>query len=102
MNLSTCDWNMSSDAYPIAAIRFRKGEAIDPLLANVVAALQRKGLRLGGVLQEERRDSDGCCAGTWLCDIADGSLVQISQDLGRLAQGCRLDRTALAEVAARL
>jgi hypothetical protein len=55
-----------------------------------------------GIIQEEFGGSDGVKPITRLRDVADGTLMQISQDLGPNARGCRLDPGALAEATRRL
>ncbi len=80
--------------------------ATDLCLARMVAALQGSGLRLAGGVQSAiaRTDRDLCDMELTL--LPDGPSVRISQDLGPLAEGCRLDadalETAVAEVARRL
>lgn len=86
----------------IAAIRFRDGEPVDRLFATVVTTLRVGAAHIDGILQEKNNNCDGCCATMRLRNIADGSLVQISQDRGRHGRGCRLDTSALADVAGRL
>ncbi len=74
--------------------------AIDVCLEAAVALLSAEGLRLaGGVQQNIERP------GRTRCDMAlkllpDGPLVRISQDLGSMAEGCRLDAEALEEAVA--
>ena len=86
----------------IAAIRADAGEPVDPIFADVTAALRRCGLRIGGILQEEHSGSGGARSVTRLRNLSDDTLIQISQDLGRHARGCRLDPGGLAEAARRL
>lgn len=89
-------------AYVIAEER----GATDACLAAVAARLQGQGLVLAGGVQSavERPDRDLCDMELTL--LPDGPVVKISQDLGPLAEGCRLDadalETAVAEVARRM
>ena len=80
--------------------------ATDACLAKAVALLNGSGLRLVGGVQ-----SSADRPGRDLCDmdltlLPDGPVLRISQDLGALAEGCRLDadalETAVAEVQRRL
>lgn len=93
---------MSIDTPLIAAVRATTAVPVDAILAEVAAALRSWGLNVHGILQEECADSAGTKPITRLRDIADGTLIQISQNLGRNARGCRLDSQALAEAAVRL
>ena len=79
---------------------------IDALLAEVVAQLERDGLRLAGTVQTNpaRRDRTRCDMD--LRVLPDGPVLRISQDLGEGGRGCRLDsgmlETAVLEVSRRL
>lgn len=90
------------DKPTIAAIRAKAGVPVDTILAEVASALRASGLNTAGILQEEHGGSDDSRPITRLRDISDGTLVQILQDLGRDARGCRLDAGALAEAACRV
>ena len=83
----------------IAAIRFSGGDPVDAVLEQVVMDLRSSGRRLGGFLQREIDDGENCCSVTYLENLADGSMVRISQPLGSGSRGCRLNPHALAELA---
>lgn len=83
----------------MAAVRLRTDVPVDMLFAEVVALLRPYGVKIGGVLQEDDWGADGARPVTRLRNLSDGSLIRISQDLGREARGCRLDPGALAEAA---
>lgn len=80
----------------LAAVRYRRDDAIDPLLEAVARDLQARGARVAGYVQRETAAADDCCATTWLEDLATGERHVISQSLGSGAKGCRLDPQALA------
>ncbi len=90
---------MTLDLPLIAAVVYAPGEPVDALLGAAVARLRAEGLRVAGALQAEVRDADGCCGPMRLTSLADGRETVISQNLGRLAKGCRLDPQALAGAA---
>lgn len=74
----------------------------DRLLADVAARLAAKGWPLAGAVQV----NSGGCEGE-ACDmdlkLLDGSgVIRISQSLGRLSDGCRLDPSGLEEAAGRV
>lgn len=79
---------------------------VDLMLGGLAAELRARGLRCSGTVQV---NTNGADAGPYDMDIKvlpDGPIFRISQDLGRAAQGCRLDPAALeaavGQVAARL
>lgn len=82
----------------LAAIRFAPEFHIDVVLDETVQALRGDGLRIAGVVQREKAESDGCCPVTFLEDVATGRRLRISQALGSGSRGCRLDPQALAGV----
>lgn len=93
---------MLSDMPTIAAIRTDADTSVDTIFAEVALSLSLADLRIGGILQEEHYGAGGGQPTTRLRDLHDGTLIQISQNLGRHARGCRLDPGALAGAARRL
>jgi hypothetical protein len=80
----------------LAAVRYERGFAINPLLAGVVDELRRRGYRIGGLLQQAGSDED--CAPLTLIDIRTGKRAVITQDRGKESAGCRLDPRGLADI----
>mgnify|MGYP005848794877 CR=1 FL=1 len=79
--------------------RGARGE-IDRLLAEVAARLQAEGWQLAGAVQH---NSGEICAGG-PCDMElrlldGGGTIRISQSLGALSEGCRLDPAGLEAAA---
>jgi len=93
---------MAIDIPVLAAIRATAGTPVDTTLAETAAVLRSTGMNVRGIIQEEFGGSDGIKPITRLRNVADGTLMQISQDLGPNARGCRLDPGALAEATRRL
>jgi len=93
---------MAIDIPVLAAIRAAGKTPVDATLAEAAAVLRSWGVNVRGIVQEEVDGVDGAKPTTQLRDVADGSLMQISQDLGPNARGCRLDPGALAEATRRL
>jgi len=93
---------MPVDVPVLAAIRATAKTPVDATLADAAAILRSWGMNVRGIIQEEAGGEDGSKPITRLRDVADGSLMQISQDLGRNARGCRLDPGALAAATRRL
>lgn len=70
--------------------------AADTLLTEVAERLMAEGWPLAGAVQA---NPDGASGGKCHMDLhvlASGEVVRISQDLGALARGCRLDAGGLA------
>jgi hypothetical protein len=93
---------MSIETPVLAAIRATAGTAVDTILAEAAAVLRSWDVNVQGIVQEEFFGPEGTKPITRLRDVADGSLMQISQDLGPNARGCRLDPGALAAATRRL
>lgn len=67
----------------------------DLMLNHLAQSLQRRGLRICGVVQiNTERETDGPCDMD-VSVLPDGPVLRISQSLGRNATGCRLDPAAL-------
>lgn len=81
----------------LAAIHYEAGFRIDEFLASISILLRARGIRLGGAIQLNELDAVNSCSAMTLVDLASGERIGISQDLGSLAQGCRLDTRGLAE-----
>jgi hypothetical protein len=85
---------------PICVIAYRTDERPDDAVAAAVAALLARGFKVRGLLQEGSEGGPSCCATLFLEDIGSGRRVEIFQNRGREARGCRLDASGLAEAAA--
>lgn len=77
----------------LAAIIFEDGEPIDALFARLRNMVAEKGFRVGGLLQEP------CGELVFVTHIDSGKRIDLMQNLGACAEGCRLDTAALAEAA---
>ena len=78
---------------PLAAVIYDEGDPIDAIFAQVRAALEARGQKVGGVAQTP------CAETIYAVHIDSGRTFDLMQDLGPCASGCRLDSGALAEVA---
>jgi hypothetical protein len=69
----------------------------DRLLAEVAAVLQREGVALAGVVQvnDEYDPARPCHMDLHILD--GGEVIRISQNLGALSKGCRLDPAGLEQ-----
>lgn len=81
-----------------AAIRLDGNTDINLLLENVVQKMQADNFRVQGYLQKEIMKPDRCQCDTYLENLANGAKLQISQDLGNGAKGCKLDNSMLVQL----
>lgn len=86
----------------IGYIGFQSRQPVDSLLAACVATLQKRSVRIAGVMQVLPEDCIDCDGAMTLRDVEDGALIRFSQDLGEGAVGCSLDPQVLAEVSRKL
>lgn len=77
----------------LAAVVYGENEAVDALLAELRRCVEARGGRVGGVAQTP------CDESIYATHIESGRRIDLMQDLGACSEGCRLDTTALAEVA---
>jgi Protein of unknown function (DUF2478) len=90
----------------LAYVTAKERGATDACLAQAVALLSGSGLRLVGGVQHSLDRPGRVICDMELTLLPDGPALMISQDLGPLAEGCRLDadalETAVAEVQRRM
>ncbi len=86
-----------SPGFRIGALRGTKTAEIQKLLADFAERRFREGLRVAGMV-EEPGPEEGCgvCGSLVLRDVASGSLIPITQNLGSGSTACRLDSAGLA------
>ncbi|MEQ9040357.1 MAG: DUF2478 domain-containing protein [Silicimonas sp.] len=73
---------------------------IDDLVAEVVGAFEDDGLRLAGTARVKPADPSGHPCDMDLRVLPDGPGFRISQPLGPMAKGCRLDGGVIEAIAA--
>jgi hypothetical protein len=78
---------------PLAAIVYREDEQIDALFDDLRRHFEAQGMRVGGIVQTP------CAETIFALHIESGRQIDLMQNLGACAEGCRLDTTALAEAA---
>lgn len=71
--------------------------ATDRLLADVAARLRADGWQLAGAVQVNGPPVEGRACDMDLHVLAGAEVVRISQNLGALSRGCRLDPTGLEQ-----
>lgn len=84
----------------LAAVLYAAGAGAraDEVLAEAVAMLRGQGWRLAGAVQHNTPVADRCACDMTLEDLGSGRLVDISENRGPLARGCRLNSVALEEL----
>ncbi len=82
----------------IAAVHYERDFDINGLILTIVKRLQKKGVLIGGVLQQAAIRTDGCCAQLDIVDIRTGQTERITQDRGAGSRGCKLDPRGLAAI----
>jgi hypothetical protein len=87
---------------PILAIVYTDGHAADRFLADLGYRLRDAGVAIAGIVQRNEfvRDRSNC--DMIVEELDSGIVLQLSEDRGRGALGCRLDRGALSDVSALL
>jgi nucleoside-triphosphatase THEP1 len=85
----------------IAAVIYGIGEAdhVDAMLTALAARLRMEGVALAGAVQHNREQACSPCSDMILEDLATGQLMEISTPFDQSSGGCRLDATALEDVA---
>jgi hypothetical protein len=78
---------------PLAALIYREQDDIDAVLQAIHDAVAAQGFRVGGLLQSP------CGSSIFVTELVSGRRINITQELGACAEGCRLDTGALAEAA---
>lgn len=75
---------------------------IDDLIAAGVGAFEEEGLRLAGTVRAKPADPSGHPCDMDLRVLPDGPRFRISQPLGRMAKGCRLDGGVIEAIAVKV
>lgn len=86
----------------LAGVVFEGGDQIDALVAEVIGSIQDAGVVVAGVVQERMRDEATGARNLRLRGLMGGWERPILQNRGQAARGCRLDASAIAEVAMHL
>ena len=91
---------MSDKKMRIAAVVYpvSEGAHADTVISDVARRLKSDGMRIAGAVQHNTHNGDRCRCDMTLEDLSSGRLVQISEDRGPEARGCRLDSSALEEI----
>lgn len=85
----------------VAAIIYGMGESdrVDAMLCDLASLLRRDGVRLAGAVQHNTGQVASPCSDMTIEDLATGRRLEISAPLTVAGSGCRLDASALEDVA---
>jgi len=87
---------------PPAAVITGSAAQAGTAIAAFAAALRERGFRVGGLIQQTRRDDSGRKTAMLLHDLDNGRRFTFSQDLGAGSRACSVDETGMAEASASL
>lgn len=87
---------------PILAVVYTDGIAADRFLAEFGYSLRSSGLNVAGLVQFNSFVRDSVKCDMAVEELFSGTVLQLSEDRGPQARGCRLDRAVLVEAAALL
>lgn len=84
----------------IAAVSGNKNVSNQALLADFVRKRRSEGFRVAGLFEVPEKGEGGACGRLSVVDIATGTRIAISQDLGPGSTACNLDPGGIAEACA--
>lgn len=90
---------MLAQSSNILAVVYTDGLAADKFLAGWGYALRAGGLSVAGLVQLNTFERDPGKCDMAVEELFSGAVLQLSEDRGKEAKGCRLDRGILAEAA---
>lgn len=90
---------MPAQSSNILAVVYTDGLAADKFLAGWGYALRAGGLSVAGLVQLNTFERDPGKCDMAVEELFSGAVLQLSEDRGKEAKGCRLDRGILAEAA---
>jgi hypothetical protein len=91
---------VTPEPYPILAIVYSDGLAADRFISDLGYRIRDAGIAVAGIVQHNKFFRDRTKCDMEVEELASGIVLQVSEDRGKEARGCRLDRGALSEAAA--
>ena len=92
--------NIRPVPYPILAIVYSDGLAADRFISDLGYRIRDAGIAVAGIVQHNKFIRDRTKCDMAVEELASGVVLQLSEDRGEEARGCRMDRGALSEAAA--
>ncbi|MDP2409316.1 MAG: DUF2478 domain-containing protein [Pseudolabrys sp.] len=90
---------MQTQSSNILAVVYTDGLAADKFLAGWGYALRDAGLSVAGLVQLNTFERDPVKCDMAVEELFSGTVLQLSEDRGKEARGCRLDRSILTQAA---
>jgi nucleoside-triphosphatase THEP1 len=94
--------NSGKDTHSILAIAYSDGLAADQLISELGYRLRDAGFAVAGLVQHNHFVRDRAKCDMEVEELFSGTILKLSEDRGKEARGCRLDRSALSEAASLL
>ena len=94
--------NIAPAPYPILAIVYSDGLAADRFISDLGYKIRDAGIAVAGIVQHNNFIRDRTKCDMEIEELASRTILQLSEDRGKNARGCRLDRGVLSEAAALL
>ena len=88
--------------HPILAIVYSDGLAADRYISDLGYKIRDAGIAVAGIVQHNKFIRDRTKCDMEVEELASGTVLKLSEDRGKGARGCRLDRGALSKAAALL
>lgn len=92
----------ATEPHPILAIVYSDGLAADRFISDLGYKIRDAGIAVAGIVQHNQFVRDRTKCDMEVEELASGIVLQLSEDRGKEARGCRLNRGALSEAAALL
>jgi nucleoside-triphosphatase THEP1 len=89
--------NITPEPYPILAIVYSDGLAADRFISDLGYRIRDAGIAVAGIVQYNKFIRDRTRCDMEVEELASGIVLRLSEDRGKEARGCRLDRGALSE-----
>lgn len=96
------EMNNAPDPSPILAIVYSDGLAADRFISDLGYRIRDAGIAVAGIVQHNKFIRDRTKCNMEVEELGSETVLQLSEDRGKEARGCRLDRGALSEAAALL
>jgi hypothetical protein len=84
----------------IAALQGASSATIQTLLDHFALRAARQGHKIAGVVELASGEAQGACRGRFVRDLATGTVISISQNLGHGSTACNLDPSGLIDACA--
>lgn len=92
----------TKNPHPILAILYSDGLAADRSISELGYKMRDAGIGVAGIVQHNQFVRDRTKCDMEVEELSSGTVLKLSEDRGREARGCRLDRNALSEAASLL